>query len=53
MRFEKIKGISNGDIKISGPLSSEIFFKATDIDEEQIKYADKSKSNPVQIVSGL
>lgn len=53
LRFEKIKGISNGDIKISGPLSSEIFFKATDIDEEQIKYADKSKSNPVQIVSGL
>ena len=49
LNFEGIMDISKGDIKISGPLSKEIIFKASDIQDEQIKCSDKTSI--VQIVS--
>lgn len=51
LNFERIEDISNGDIKISGPLSKDIIFKASDIHEEQIKGSEKIKSRNVQILS--
>jgi len=43
LNFERIKDISNGDIRVSGPLTKDIFFKASDIKDKQIKCSDKIK----------
>ena len=51
LNFEGIEDVSNGHVKISGPLSKEIFFKASSIQEEQIKCSDKIRSRNIEIVN--
>ena len=49
LNFEGIEDVSNGHVKISGPLSKEIFFKASSIKDEQIKCSDKIRSRNIEI----